>query len=274
MTVTPIALIYNKASKYQLLFIHGFMAGPSSLEVLLPELSHLLGTDLSVAAITLPGHSGCPPSALTFEQYTELLAHAIGELAQSASSKLVVYGYSMGGRLALEALIAPALPAGAVAGLILESASWGLAGAADRKARLLKDRQLLAQVTDEACFRRFLTAWYRLPLFRGLTDCPGYSKLIAQRLRQNPSWLQAALNQFSVGHQQDRSRQLIGLDLPKLYVAGAWDEAYRRRISELPLDESPATFKATVIPAASHNTHVMAPRATASAIAGFLRSLP
>lgn len=271
MTVTPLALISNKASKYKLLFIHGFMAGPDCLAALLPELSSRLGGELSVAAIALPGHSGEPPSALSLEQYADNLAEAIGR--EAGSQPLLVYGYSMGGRVALEALLSAKLRPGAVAGLILESSGWGLGDTAERKARLKRDSQLLSQVRDEASFRRFLTAWYRLPLFRGLPESPAYPALIAARLRQNPSWLQAALSQFSVGHQPDRSLPLLALPFPKLYLVGEWDAPYRQRIAALPVADSKAPFTVRVIPGASHNCHVMAPSRCAAAIAEFLSSL-
>lgn len=277
MTVALTRVLSNNHSKYNLLFIHGFMAGPSSLDPLVPELSRLLEERLSLTAVTLPGHSGQPPSSASLSQYADSLANSLNSMAEEGRGAVVVYGYSMGGRIALQALCSPLLRKDAVAGAIFESSSWGLAEESARQQRLAKDRRLLAGVQDEASFRRFLTAWYRLPLFRGLSDSPRFAPLLAERLSQNPAHLQAAIDQFSVGHQRDLSGELIDLPMAKLYICGEWDTAYRANIEALMQRRqrrhripSRGDITLKVIEGASHNCHGMAPVATAAAIHEFL----
>lgn len=272
MTVATRVLISNKSSKYKLLFVHGFMGGPSSFSPLLPCLAKAIPEPIAATAVTLPGHDGVPPLDASFENHIENLAGVIAEEADG-DAELVVYGYSMGGRLALQALVDHKLAGDTVAGLILESSSWGLAEKNERQKRLVGDSTLLAGVIDEASFRRFLRAWYRLPLFKGLREWPGYDQLIASKLQQNPNWLQQAISRLSVGHQPDLGEALIQLPIPKLYITGAWDDAYRQRIAGLGRSASPEPFDLAIIEGASHNCHGMAPEPTATAIANFIASL-
>lgn len=276
MTVAVTDLISNNASKFKLLFVHGFMAGPSSFAPLLACLeqrgSPLAG--LSAAAVTLPGHDGEPLLRRSTGQpwqvgdYTRSLAETLNRLGGDKEQKLILYGYSMGGRLALQALLAQTLEPSAVSAVILESASFGLSCPTAREQRLAQDAELFAGVDDEASFRRFLTRWYRLPLFRGIRAAKGYDAMIAARLRQDPRQLQLAVNQLSVGHQPDMREGWLQLSIPKLYLAGEWDLAYRQQVDSFAEGQKP--WQKVVIPEASHNAHMMAPSAVADAVSAFL----
>lgn len=279
MTVAVKDLISNNTSKFKLLFVHGFMAGPSSFAPLLARLEQRLAAmgGLNAAAVTLPGHDDEPIHHSTtgepwqVENYCLSLAAAINRLGGSKDQKLIVYGYSMGGRLALQALLSKNLQREAVSGVILESASFGLPCLKARRERIAQDAELFKGVDDETSFRKFLTRWYRLPLFRGIRAAEGYDAMIAARLKQDPHRLQQAVNQLSVGHQPDMRQGWLQLAIPKLYLAGEWDLAYRQQVDSLSSsEECDAPAQKVVIPKASHNAHMMAPDAVADAVSAFL----
>src|SRR5262249_60229882 len=104
-----------------------------------------------------PGPVDAPPSLGFVEA-----GAAIGELGGRA----VYVGYSMGGRLCLRlALDRPEL----VRGLVLLSASPGIADDAERAARREADEKLARQIEREGV-DAFLARWLRQPLFSTLPE--------------------------------------------------------------------------------------------------------
>lgn len=293
MTVAVTDLLSNEASEYKLLFVHGFMGGPHGFTPLLSRLSLALaaatGRDhaLSALGVTLPGHRGSDGGTvpidpgLTLASYADNLAEwlnseadALNPRGEGRQRKLIIYGYSMGGRIAAAALLSPKLRPGAVAGLILESSGLGLASADERQERLERDRQLLAGVASSEDFARFLRGWYRLPLFRGLRQTPGYEAMIEDRLRQDPASLQKSIEVFSVGHQADMAEDLHAHAIPMLYVTGEQDAAYvqhARRLGGLPGQER---LRVEILADASHSVHLQQPDGLAARVAAFLAALP
>lgn len=287
MTVAVTDLISNEASEYKLLFVHGFMGGPHGFAPMISRLATALasatgsGPALSAVGVTLPGHrrtdGGTAPIGreLTLASYADNLAEWLNSEAETLDShggqrKLIVYGYSMGGRIAAAALLSPKLHPGAVAGLILESSGLGLASAKNRQERLERDRQLLAGVASSEDFARFLRGWYRLPLFRGLRQTAGYEAMIEERLRQDPVRLQQAVEVFSVGHQDDMAEALRALAVPMLYVAGAEDAVYVEHARRLGRPPAPKQMAVDIIEDASHSVHLQQPDRLAARVAAFL----
>jgi 2-succinyl-6-hydroxy-2,4-cyclohexadiene-1-carboxylate synthase len=167
-----------------------------------------------------------------------------------------IYGYSMGGRVAQSmAILAPQL----IRALILESASFGLADAGERRQRYARDRSLFSGVKTKADFAAFLTNWYNLPLFRTLPGTPHYQKLIDEKLTNNISELSRALDVMSVGHHPYFAELLSELSLSLFYFCGEQDEAYRSTAAAV--KKLLPNLKVTVFPAASHNIHCQHPAA-------------
>ncbi|HMF84318.1 MAG TPA: alpha/beta fold hydrolase [Acidimicrobiia bacterium] len=152
------------------------------------------------------------PTSLGFVE----TAAAIGELGGRA----VYVGYSMGGRLCLRlALDRPEL----VRGLVLLSASPGIADDAERAARREADEKLARQIEREGV-DAFLARWLRQPLFSTLPeDAAG---LDARRAGHTVATLTHALRVLGPGTQEplwDRIDQLVPPFVP---AAGVLDEKY------------------------------------------------
>lgn len=126
-------------------------------------------------------------------------------------------GYSLGGRLALHALIhQPELWQGA----IIISADPGLSSERDRKNCLAKDQQWSHKFRDQN-WDNLLNEWNALPVFCGRK--PAYSVL-----EQDVSRTQIAQTflKFSKGYQADLRPQIQDLTLPILYLSGQEDLKY------------------------------------------------
>ena len=124
-----------------LVLLHGFTGGAQSWKHLIPELSK----SFRVITIDLPGHgrtsAPADPKRCAFTHVINDLAFISRELGIESAAWI---GYSMGGRTALAVAIEhPWL----VSGLILESASPGLADPSTRADRRRQD-DLLAEFIE------------------------------------------------------------------------------------------------------------------------------
>jgi len=187
----------------------------------------------------------------------EDVAHLImRDLDALGVDRFSLYGYSMGGRVAQNmAILAPQR----IRKLILESASFGLADAGERRQRYARDRSLLSGIKTKADFAAFLANWYNLPLFKTLPGTPHYRKMIDEKLTNNISELSRALEVMSVGHHPYFAEILCGPPLSLFYFCGEQDEAYRS--TALAVKQLLPHLKVTVFPAASHNIHCQHPDA-------------
>ena len=152
------------------------------------------------------------PSGLDFTA----TARALGE----AGGRAVYVGYSRGGRLCLRlALDAPEL----VGGLVLISASPGIAAAAERAARREADEQLAAELERDG-LEPFLRRWLSQPLFASLPDED--AGLDARLAENTVPALAHELRALGQGSQEPLWDRLSELAMPFVAVAGSLDEKY------------------------------------------------
>lgn len=143
-------------------------------------------------------------------------AIAIGE----RGGRAVYAGYSMGGRLCLRlALDRPDL----VRGLVLLSASPGIADDAERVARREADEKLAREIERDGV-DAFLERWLRQPLFSTLSeDAAGVD---ARRAGNTVASLTHALRALGPGTQEPLWDRLGDLEPPFVPAAGVLDEKY------------------------------------------------
>jgi 2-succinyl-6-hydroxy-2,4-cyclohexadiene-1-carboxylate synthase len=142
-------------------------------------------------------------------------ARAIG----GAGGHAIYVGYSMGGRLCLRlALDRPDL----VRGLMLVSASPGIAERAERAARAEAD-ELLADNVERDTVESFLASWLSQPMFATVPpDAPG----LTDRRRLTPSFLASCLRVLGAGAMEPMWADLAKLQMPVLLVTGTLDAKY------------------------------------------------
>lgn len=192
-----------------------------------------------------------------------LNADAGGEVFRGTGRALL--GYSMGGRLALHALLEPGHPWQAA---VIVSAHPGLESAAELQARRIVDAAWASQALTRN-WQEFLAAWNAQPVLAHapLRDPQASASLVTRRREIARSFVD-----WSLGSQQALWDRLREIEVPVLWVAGENDPKFRalaeRAVAALPR----ATL--AVAPAAGHRVPWDAADWLAEQVAGFLRGNP
>lgn len=173
----------------------------------------------------LPGHGQTQilEAAASFQTdgQVALLEQWLNALGQK---KIHLFGYSMGGRLALQYAVKQ--PQNLLS-LILVSTTAGIREASDRSNRITADLQLADRILTSDPIE-FLTAWLTQPLFQGIA-AQGHDKLMQEIKRRLPlqlSGLAHSLRYFSTGAMPSVWHDLSRLQIPTLVVAGSRDPKY------------------------------------------------
>lgn len=200
---------------------------------------------------------------------TTLLEHAehsfegrLGEIA-GAGEGAVLVGYSLGGRLALRALLRDP---GHYAGLVTVGATAGIDEPATRSARAEADDRL-ASWMEAAPIEDIVAVWERQPLFADQSE----ALIEAQRpgrLAQRPADLAAVLRSAGQGVLEPVWHELLRLDLPVLAVAGVRDEGYTAAAQRI-ADAAPRG-RAVIVEDAGHAPQLQRPDELARLLADFL----
>jgi 2-succinyl-6-hydroxy-2,4-cyclohexadiene-1-carboxylate synthase len=180
-------------------------------------------------------------------------AAAIGD----AGGPAIYVGYSMGGRLCLRlALERPDV----VRGLVLLSASPGIADDGERAARREADEKLALEIERDGV-DAFLERWLRQPLFATLP--PDAAGLDARRAGNTVATLTNALRVLGAGAQAPVWDRLADLEPPFLPVAGTLDEKYVDIAFAMAARVGPDVHP-VLIGGAGHAAHLENPEAFAS----------
>ena len=235
--------IPTKNAKSLMIFFHGFMEDHTDM-IDLMDNHH----DAAFLFIDLPGHGQTKISHFKsrehiFETLTSLIKFFKNNL------NLIFYGYSMGGRIALElaaGYIRPTL-------LILESAHFGLTNIEDKILRLESDRRLLLK--PHLDLRDFFWKWYQNPIFANYNKSPQFQREINKKILHDPAEWQASLEFFSPGAtnlmQSDFITKLQSLNI--VAIAGSDDEKYKNHFLEIKNKMKNLTYYEIV--QAGHNPH-------------------
>ena len=175
----------------------------------------------------------------------------------------VLCGYSLGGRLVLRAALAD--PA-RYTGIVLVGATAGLEDPAARAERREADERLASWI-ENARIEDAVAVWERQPLFADQSDVLVEAQR-AGRLSQDPHDLSSLLRTCGQGVLEPVWRELPGLELPLLAIAGARDQAYAEvaaRMAELAPRGS-----AALVEEAGHAPQLQRPDAVARLLADFL----
>lgn len=183
-------------------------------------------------------------------------------------SKVHLFGYSMGGRLALQLA---SQNSHQLHSLILISTTAGIKEETARLERAKADDHL-AQTILNSDPVDFLTTWLAQPLFQGIAN-KGQDFIaheILRRLPLNPSGLACSLKYFSNGVMPSAWHQLIGIKTPTLVIAGSRDQKYRFLALDLVTLLPKATLK--ILPT-GHAPLIESPDLLWKQVAEFLNSV-
>lgn len=204
-----------------LLLLHGFTGRGANWR----EVAALFGDEFRVVMPDLLGH-GESQSATDDSRFTinAQAADLIALLDALEIERASMWGYSMGGRLALyTALHYPSR----VKALVLESASPGLATQTERVARRASDEALAARLLREG-IPAFVEYWESLSLWESQHRLPAQKReaLRAQRLTNTAEGLARSLRGMGTGEQPSLWDKLAEITLPTLLMAGAHDTKF------------------------------------------------
>lgn len=246
-----------------LLLLHGFTGSASAWR----NIAVALARRFTIYAVDLVGHGQtAAPSALDHYRMSAVVADLAGLMDALDLPSAALLGYSMGGRTALQFAVAHP---DRVAALTLESASPGIADAAERAARVRGD-EALARRLEQNGIAAFVAEWERQPLFRSQERLPATVRDAqrSQRLQNSAVGLANSLRGMGAGAQAPVWHALAQLTIPTLLIAGADDAKYcaiaRQMAAMLPQADM------VIVPDAGHTVHLEQPAALNTAVLDFL----
>jgi len=241
-----------------LVLLHGFTG---SAETWRPFQTAWPGRRL--LAVDLPGHGRSLNHDATIAASIESLITAIDA---RGIDRFCVLGYSMGGRIAMRLALRHSQR---VEGIILESASPGIADETARAARVAADGELAGRIERDG-IEAFVAAWERLPLWASHTPLSEETRfaLRRQRLANDPAGLAASLRGGGAGMVPPVLEDLASLAMPVLLITGALDSVYCDHT--VAMAERLPQAQRTVVLDAGHAVHLERPQAFAEAVSEFI----
>lgn len=168
-----------------------------------------------------------------------LNADAAGEI--SRSQRRILIGYSMGGRLALHAL----LENGPWDAAVIISANPGLRDPQEIAERRSQDAHWATRALTES-WADFLSAWNQQPILGGAMRDEREDKKLIQRRRE----IARSFVDWSIGNQENLWDILTEIKIPVLWIAGENDAKFSA-IAEEAAAKSPS-FSLAIAPDAGH----------------------
>lgn len=246
-----------------LILLHGFMGSGKNFEHLIPELKSFCNP----VTIDLLGHGKSEGAELHYRFSTkEQVADLTKLIREQLPIPVYLYGYSMGGRLALQlTLHRPDL----YKGFILESSTFGIESESERQARQALDAKRSDDLSGN--FKGFLEQWNEMPLFASSTaDTALLEKVKNIQAHQNPFWMANCLQGFGTGTMPCVRDRLSELVIPVLLISGERDSKFVHvnRVMEKEINDA----ELHVIKNAGHRVHLDEPDALVSVLKSFLES--
>nr|WP_287517774.1 2-succinyl-6-hydroxy-2,4-cyclohexadiene-1-carboxylate synthase [Okeania sp. SIO2C2] len=251
----------GKTNNPVILLLHGFMGSSNDFVDFIPQLCEYF----CCLTVDLPGHGKTMVTGsdeyYDMEHTAIALIHLLDELK---IDKCYLFGYSMGGRLAL--YMAINFPT-RFSKLILESASPGLKTEMERSLRCKSDLRL-ADKLENSNFQEFLSNWYNQALFKSLRQHHNFEKVIERRLENNPLELAKSLRNLGTGNQPSLWDKLLNHQIPTLLMVGESDDKFKA--INLKIVELCQVANLKIIPESGHNIHWENPREWIENVINFL----
>jgi 2-succinyl-6-hydroxy-2,4-cyclohexadiene-1-carboxylate synthase len=236
-----------------LVALHGFTGSAADWDTHFTELAD---SNWRIIALDLPGHGTSdepddPRRYAIKEASNDIIAtlHAM----EIDTTEAILSGYSMGGRIALYTALSATFK-----GVILESASPGLANEDERTARRINDTALAERIERDG-IAAFVEYWEQLPLFASQQSLPAKTRadLHQRRLNNRPRGLANSLRGVGTGVQPSLYARLSEISCPVLLIAGELDTKFttiaRQMAATLPNAEL------AIVPGAGHTIHLEQP---------------
>jgi 2-succinyl-6-hydroxy-2,4-cyclohexadiene-1-carboxylate synthase len=232
-----------------LVFLHGFLGCKEDWEEMVSELEH----EYLCYCLDLPGHGESP----FFPDLVQAVANAI---ASFSLDNVVLVGYSLGGRIALQ--IKKQFPMLA-SRLILLSAHPGLQDDLAKQQRWGSDKKWI-HMLEEGSMEDFLACWYDQEIFAPLKKKKElFARICERRMGSNPKILAEVLKATSLANQPF----ILPEDESTLLLYGEEDLKFEALYHTLL-----ASLEKRKIKSSGHAVHLENPGGTAYAIRDYLSS--
>ena len=229
-----------------IVFLHGFLGSQLDLQPITKPLQNSIDT----LCLDLPGHGqsiDLPTETYSFLGAANFILTQITHLP-----KPVLYGYSMGGRLAL--YLGLTYP-DRFSHLFLESTSPGLSTQAERTDRRTQDAQLAVKLQSD--FPDFLRSWYDSELFTTVREHPSFPELLDRRHTNHPTELAKALQGMGTGSQPSLWEKLTAVSIPIDLLVGTQDWKFLTLNQKMA--QTAPNARLNIVPGVGHNIHVECP---------------
>ena len=236
-------------AKKTIILLHGFTGSLEDWR----SVSSMLDTGYNYVGIDLIGH-GKSDSPTNVEAYTaEKIIRQIDDIADHLSlNKILLLGYSMGGRAALN--YAVKYPE-KVEALILESTSPGIKDQKECKLRIKNDEKL-AEYIEKHSIEEFIGFWLNLDIFntqRRFSE-EKRKQIKLAKMQNNKTGLANSLRGFGTGTMNPLFDHLKNINCKTLLITGELDEKFTN-ISRETMKLFPDAEHKT-INNSGHNTHL------------------
>ena len=256
-------IINNESSHDSAFFLHGFTGCAIDWVPVVSSLNKRFNYYL----VDLVGHGKSDSPKESYYYFIDSIVNQLREIIISLSNdKIVLAGYSMGGRIALNF----ALQNGRMLkGLILESSTWGISDENLRKERARQDEKL-AEFIDNDPIDKFIDYWMNIDLFNTQRRFSNemLSQIRERRLENNKTGLATTLRCSSTGKMKPLYDNIKDIDLKTLLITGELDSKFTNINVEMVKIFNNAEHK--IIKNAGHNTHFEEPQRFIEAINKFL----
>lgn len=189
------------------------------------------------------------------------LQSVLDDIAALTPSRFVLVGYSMGGRLALQAALA--LPE-RVQALLLIGASPGIDDAEERVARRAADERLAEEI-ERSSIEEFARRWATTTDVLGGQPPTVLEAAYEDRVRNTPAGLARALRALGTGSLPSLWDSLGSLRMPVTLVVGERDHKFRSIAEQMAARIDRAAL--VVVKGAGHAVHLERPDRVARILA-------
>ena len=247
-----------------MVLLHGFTGSAAGWG----ELVHALAPEYTAVALDIVGHGASDaPAEIEAYRMPRVVDDLVAAVRALGYERACWLGYSMGGRTALQ--VGVRRPE-AVAALVLEGASAGLATLEERAARVQADEALAGRIEGGGT-EAFVDEWEALPLFASHAALPSEVRAAqrAARLACSPRGLANSLRGMGTGAQDPLHDRLHEVGVPALLVTGALDKKFTAIAREMARSLPRATI--AVVDGAGHAAHLERPLEFSALVLDFLR---
>ena len=253
------------SEKISIIFLHGFTGRGTDWSPVIDRLDQIF---YPVAPdIIGHGESDSPDDIKYYSEFS-LIEQLDFIITQLSLKKVILCGYSMGGRIALSYTLR--YP-DKVLGLILESTTPGISRKKERIERIKNDELLSEKIMNDGV-ESFITYWMKIPLFSSLQNNPNVSaeKIIEERNNNSATGLSNSLKGFSTGRMSDYWKEIPGIKQNTLLITGELDRKYSETNSSM--KEKIELCRHEIIKGCGHNTHLENPEEFFILVSSFMRT--